>query len=104
MNEPSVFDGPEISMPRDNVHHGGWEHRDVHNINGMMFVSKDCSSDNDKIHIDDLHGSIERRMTLWLPERSPPNDPLYCHEASSPDPSDTAPSGRFLLCLSAFRH
>ncbi|KAJ9118822.1 hypothetical protein QFC24_006021 [Naganishia onofrii] len=37
MNEPSVFDGPEISMPRDNIHHGGWEHRDVHNINGMMF-------------------------------------------------------------------
>ncbi|WVQ78487.1 hypothetical protein IAT38_000573 [Cryptococcus sp. DSM 104549] len=37
MNEPSVFDGPEISMPRDNVHSGGWEHRDVHNINGMMF-------------------------------------------------------------------
>jgi hypothetical protein len=39
MNEPSVFDGPEISMPRDNIHDGGWEHRDVHNINGMMFVS-----------------------------------------------------------------
>ncbi|OCF36365.1 alpha 1,3-glucosidase [Kwoniella heveanensis BCC8398] len=37
MNEPSVFDGPEISMPRDNIHAGGWEHRDVHNINGMMF-------------------------------------------------------------------
>ncbi|KAJ7647840.1 glycoside hydrolase family 31 protein [Roridomyces roridus] len=37
MNEPSVFNGPEISMPRDNVHHGGWEHRDVHNINGMLF-------------------------------------------------------------------
>ncbi len=37
MNEPSVFDGPEISMPRDNKHVGGWEHRDVHNLNGMMF-------------------------------------------------------------------
>jgi alpha 1,3-glucosidase len=37
MNEPSVFDGPEISMPRDNIHDGGWEHRDVHNINGMTF-------------------------------------------------------------------
>ncbi|WRT67414.1 uncharacterized protein IL334_004385 [Kwoniella shivajii] len=37
MNEPSVFDGPEISMPRDNIHAGGWEHRDLHNINGMMF-------------------------------------------------------------------
>lgn len=37
MNEPSVFDGPEITMPKDNIHDGGWEHRDVHNINGMMF-------------------------------------------------------------------
>jgi len=25
-------------MPRDNVHYGGWEHRDVHNVNGMLFV------------------------------------------------------------------
>ncbi|KAJ7800000.1 glycoside hydrolase family 31 protein [Mycena olivaceomarginata] len=38
MNEPSVFNGPEISMPRDNIHYGGWEHRDVHNINGMLFL------------------------------------------------------------------
>lgn len=37
MNEPSVFNGPEVSMPRDNIHHGGWEHRDLHNINGMSF-------------------------------------------------------------------
>jgi alpha 1,3-glucosidase len=26
-------------MPKDNVHYDGWEHRDVHNINGMLFVS-----------------------------------------------------------------
>ncbi|CAK5281912.1 unnamed protein product [Mycena citricolor] len=39
MNEPSVFNGPDISMPRDNVHHNGWEHRDVHNINGMLFAN-----------------------------------------------------------------
>lgn len=25
-------------MPKDNIHHGGWEHRDIHNINGMLFV------------------------------------------------------------------
>ncbi|KAF8750413.1 Galactose mutarotase-like [Rhizoctonia solani] len=37
MNEPSVFDGPEITMQKDNVHYGGWEHRDVHNINGMLY-------------------------------------------------------------------
>ena len=40
MNEPAVFNGPEISMPRDNVHYGGWEHRDVHNIYGMLFSNQ----------------------------------------------------------------
>lgn len=37
MNEPSVFSGPETTMPKDNLHHGGWEHRDVHNVNGLTF-------------------------------------------------------------------
>ncbi|KAI4203579.1 MAG: hypothetical protein LQ350_001769 [Teloschistes chrysophthalmus] len=39
MNEPSVFNGPETTMPKDNLHFGGWEHRDVHNINGLTFVN-----------------------------------------------------------------
>jgi len=34
MNEPSVFNGPEISMPKDLIHYGDWEHRDVHNLYG----------------------------------------------------------------------
>ncbi|KAJ2696152.1 glucosidase II [Coemansia sp. IMI 209128] len=37
MNEPSVFNGPEISMDKDIKHHGGWEHRDLHNIFGMLY-------------------------------------------------------------------
>jgi alpha 1,3-glucosidase len=37
MNEPSVFNGPETTMAKDNLHHDGWEHRDVHNLNGMTF-------------------------------------------------------------------
>lgn len=32
MNEPSVFNGPEITAPKDLKHHDGWEHRDVHNM------------------------------------------------------------------------
>lgn len=35
MNEPSVFNGPEITMHKDNKHLSGDEHRDVHNIFGM---------------------------------------------------------------------
>ena len=39
MNEPSVFNGPEVSMPRDNIHHEGWEHRDLHNIYGWYMTN-----------------------------------------------------------------
>lgn len=46
MNEPSVFDGPETSMPKDNIHHGGWEHRDIHNIHGLTFVNYTMKSLN----------------------------------------------------------
>ncbi|XP_070577600.1 neutral alpha-glucosidase AB-like isoform X2 [Ptychodera flava] len=35
MNEPSVFNGPEVTMHKDAKHFGGWEHRDIHNIYGM---------------------------------------------------------------------
>ncbi|KAJ9579720.1 hypothetical protein L9F63_004646 [Diploptera punctata] len=36
MNEPSVFNGPEVTMHKDCVHHGDWEHRDIHNIYGLI--------------------------------------------------------------------
>ena len=39
MNEPSVFNGPETTMPKDNLHHSNWEHRDVHNLNGLTFIN-----------------------------------------------------------------
>ena len=45
MNEPSVFNGPEITAHKDVIHDGGWEHRDVHNINGMVYVRGDASLD-----------------------------------------------------------
>ncbi|XP_065342751.1 neutral alpha-glucosidase AB [Cloeon dipterum] len=38
MNEPSVFNGPEVTMPKDCVHYGGWEHRDVHNLYGLTHI------------------------------------------------------------------
>ncbi|KAI5799275.1 glycosyl hydrolases family 31-domain-containing protein [Peziza echinospora] len=37
MNEPSVFNGPETTMPKDNLFHGNWEHRDLHNLYGATF-------------------------------------------------------------------
>lgn len=37
MNEPSVFNGPELTMPRDSLHYGGVEHRELHNAYGYYF-------------------------------------------------------------------
>lgn len=39
MNEPSVFNGPEVTMPKDCLHYGGWEHRHIHNLYGLLYVS-----------------------------------------------------------------
>lgn len=39
MNEPSVFNGPEVTMPKDNLHNtemGTYEHRVVHNLYAHM--------------------------------------------------------------------
>uniref|UniRef100_A0A6I8NIX2 Glucosidase alpha, neutral C n=1 Tax=Ornithorhynchus anatinus TaxID=9258 RepID=A0A6I8NIX2_ORNAN len=35
MNEPSVFRGPELTLPKDALHHGQREHRELHNIYGL---------------------------------------------------------------------
>ena len=37
MNEPSVFNGPEVSMQKDLRNLGGIEHREWHNLYGMLF-------------------------------------------------------------------
>lgn len=40
MNEPSVFNGPEVTMQKDNIHPGiGVEHRELHNVNGLLYHS-----------------------------------------------------------------
>lgn len=39
MNEPSVFNGPELTMPKSCAHHGGWTHGDVHNQYGQWVHS-----------------------------------------------------------------
>ena len=31
--------GLKLAAPRDNRHYGGWEHRDVHNLNGMTMIN-----------------------------------------------------------------
>ncbi|NXN97572.1 GANAB glucosidase, partial [Rhinopomastus cyanomelas] len=48
MNEPSVFSGPEVTMHKDALHRGGWEHRDLHNLYGLY------------VHMATAQGQIQR--------------------------------------------
>ncbi|KAI9311317.1 glycosyl hydrolases family 31-domain-containing protein [Dichotomocladium elegans] len=36
MNEPSVFNGPEITMQKEMIHAGNWEHRVLHNLYALL--------------------------------------------------------------------
>jgi alpha 1,3-glucosidase len=36
MNEPSIFNGPEITMQKEMIHDGKWEHRVLHNLYAVL--------------------------------------------------------------------
>ncbi|MBZ3887883.1 Neutral alpha-glucosidase AB, partial [Sciurus carolinensis] len=55
MNEPSVFNGPEVTMLKDAQHYGGWEHRDIHNIYGFY------------VHMATANGLIQRSGGIERP-------------------------------------
>ncbi|ERL92990.1 neutral alpha-glucosidase AB [Dendroctonus ponderosae] len=52
MNEPSVFNGPEVTMPKDLIHYGDWEHRDIHNEYPLAHIR------------DTYHGLLSRSPNL----------------------------------------
>ncbi|XP_046876075.1 neutral alpha-glucosidase AB-like isoform X2 [Hypomesus transpacificus] len=54
MNEPSVFNGPEVTMHKDALH-GPWEHRDVHNLYGLY------------VHMATAEGQVQRSGGLERP-------------------------------------
>eukprot|EP00879_Flechtneria_rotunda_P012458 GHRR01013010.1.p1 GENE.GHRR01013010.1~~GHRR01013010.1.p1 ORF type:complete len:687 (+),score=194.43 GHRR01013010.1:1218-3278(+) len=56
MNEPSVFNGPEITMHKDIVHFGDVEHRDVHNIFGYYYHLATAEGLLNRGKLTDLYG------------------------------------------------
>lgn len=61
MNEPSVFSGPEITMPKDLVHNcngSAIKHGELHNIYGMYF------------HMSTVQGILERGQRPFVLTRS----------------------------------
>lgn len=58
MNEPSVFNGPEGTLPKHALHAGGWEHRDVHNVYGILSMAATADG------LRRGHGPTERPFSL----------------------------------------
>uniref|UniRef100_A0A8C3SWR3 Glucosidase II alpha subunit n=2 Tax=Chelydra serpentina TaxID=8475 RepID=A0A8C3SWR3_CHESE len=58
MNEPSVFNGPEVTMYKDALHQGGWEHRDVHNLYGLYVQMATAQG------LEQRSGGLERPFVL----------------------------------------
>jgi alpha 1,3-glucosidase len=52
MNEPSVFNGPEITMHKDVTIGSGWEHRHVHNLYGFY------------VHLATMEGHLHRNREV----------------------------------------
>ncbi|XP_037029442.1 neutral alpha-glucosidase AB-like [Bradysia coprophila] len=73
MNEPSVFNGPEITMSKDNIHYNGWEHRQIHNIFGLMHVKGTFDGLTKRSHgylrpfilTRSFYGGTQRYAAIW---------------------------------------
>uniref|UniRef100_A0A3B5KPZ2 Glucosidase II alpha subunit b n=1 Tax=Xiphophorus couchianus TaxID=32473 RepID=A0A3B5KPZ2_9TELE len=57
MNEPSVFNGPEVTMHKDAMHES-WEHREVHNLYGL-YVHRATAEG-----LTERSGGVERPFVL----------------------------------------
>uniref|UniRef100_A0A674JDG3 Glucosidase II alpha subunit n=1 Tax=Terrapene triunguis TaxID=2587831 RepID=A0A674JDG3_9SAUR len=58
MNEPSVFNGPEVTMYKDALHEGSWEHRDLHNLYGFYVQMATAQG------LEQRSGGLERPFVL----------------------------------------
>lgn len=50
MSEPSVFSGSETTAYKSVMHHGGWQHRDVHNLYGHTIFNMTYDALNARYH------------------------------------------------------
>jgi alpha 1,3-glucosidase len=64
MNEPAIFNGPEVTAPKDVKHYGGWEHRDIHNIYSVAYHN--ASSNAVKLRETPHHRPFTLARGWWI--------------------------------------
>lgn len=86
MNEPSTFEGPERTLPKDALHHNGTtEHRNVHNVYGHSMVratyaglSRFYESDRVFVLTRAFHAGTQRYAAVWTGDNTADWDHLQC--------------------------
>lgn len=66
MNEPSVFNGPEVSMPKDAKNLEGVEHREWHNLYGLYMQRATAEGLADRTPIDITNGPMYKQRPFVL--------------------------------------
>ncbi|XP_027028182.1 neutral alpha-glucosidase C isoform X1 [Tachysurus fulvidraco] len=73
MNEPSVFYGPEQTMPKDVLHCSGWEHRELHNLYGFYqhmatfegLITRSCGLERPFVLSRSFFAGSQRMGAVW---------------------------------------
>ncbi|KAI8589842.1 glycosyl hydrolases family 31-domain-containing protein [Geranomyces variabilis] len=78
MNEPAAFGGPDKSVPRDTLHHGKVEHRDIHNAYGMLMAKssyeghllRDSGSQRPFVLTRSFFAGSQKYGAMWMGDSS----------------------------------
>jgi len=92
MNEPSVFTGPEKTMPKDALHRmGTLEHREIHNMYGFLY------------NLASAGGLARRQQAIArVPERVKPSVQTKGTYSVTPIPGAAVPAQRHFLLTRSF--
>ncbi|KAI7856514.1 glycosyl hydrolases family 31-domain-containing protein [Circinella umbellata] len=85
MNEPSVFNGPEITMQKEMIHHGNWEHRVLHNLYSLLSFQSTSDGVRERTAVEHrpfvltrgFYAGAQRYGAVWTGDNMADWDALY---------------------------
>ncbi|KAI9266106.1 glycosyl hydrolases family 31-domain-containing protein [Sporodiniella umbellata] len=84
MNEPSVFNGPEITMQKEMIHDGKWEHRVLHNMYALLSHAATAEGVRERTQVEKrpfvlgrgFYAGVQRVGPIWTGDNSADWDAL----------------------------
>ncbi|KAG1223938.1 hypothetical protein G6F62_005877 [Rhizopus arrhizus] len=85
MNEPSVFNGPEITMQKEMIHDGKWEHRVLHNLYALLSHSATTDGVRERTEVQKrpfvlsrgFYAGVQRVGPIWTGDNMANWESLY---------------------------